>query len=523
MFNLKTLIVTVIGCGAVLLAAAQNKRQLVPDKPSAAPDYFCTWSVQGYAVSYQGAAPTREAMNEAYLFGDGKFQGWANFYPSIRQDLFFVMDDSWDIPQQANDVPNPYLGMAELSESRFPSFKGSPEERLKQLTERLEGMGWKGVGGWICAQKADNYANEDESAYWAKRLKAAETAGFDYWKVDWGRNDKSAEWRKNLTDMGHAYAPNLWIEHALDNRFVTFSDVYRTYDVENITAQPVTIERICNLLPHRAVSPAKGIINCEDEPYIAAGLGCAIGIMRYPFAGNLPDGTQDITFPPVGRDIKRRVDEVVRGVRWHRLALPFGVDGKSFAIDSARLEDHWVLGENETWVRTRKAGEIMTASAPARVSRNMPLPQVSDSTSADRPFVLCSRYPNGATAVSSIGRALNREYVSKKIGVTLPIESVEAPIGVFGYFEEVTLLFDEGLNMQEYEVYAQDLAGNTSVDITGQVHIEGNAVTFPGELLERVGLSAATENDCSDPGLVIRFFGKKGLPVKAEKDMAKGL
>ena len=78
---------------------------------------------------------------------------------------------------------------------------------------------------------------------------------------------------------------------------------------------------------------AKGIINCEDEPYIAVGLGCAIGVMRHPFAGTLPDGAQDFVFPPVGRDIKRRLDEVVRGVRWHRIAEPFAVGYGTFAID----------------------------------------------------------------------------------------------------------------------------------------------------------------------------------------------
>lgn len=48
---------------------------------------------------------------------------------------------------------------------------------------------------------------------------------------------------------------------------------------------PITIRRICDLLPYKTVEGAKGIINCEDEPYIAVGLGCAIGVMRHPFAG----------------------------------------------------------------------------------------------------------------------------------------------------------------------------------------------------------------------------------------------
>lgn len=102
-----------------------------------------------------------------------------------------------------------------------------------------------------------------------------------------------------LTETGRQYAPHLYIEHALENDFIEFSDVLRTYDVENIIAQPVTIQRICELLPYHASPDAEGLINCEDEPYIAAGLGCAIGVMRHPFAGNLPNGSRNRAFPPV--------------------------------------------------------------------------------------------------------------------------------------------------------------------------------------------------------------------------------
>ena len=104
-------------------SVAQDKHNLVPDTPSAAPDYFCTWNLQGYVVSYTGGDPTREAMNEEYMFGKGKYQDWVNVsYPTIRKDLYFVMDDSWDIPQDVNTPSNPYLGTVELDATRFPSW-----------------------------------------------------------------------------------------------------------------------------------------------------------------------------------------------------------------------------------------------------------------------------------------------------------------------------------------------------------------------------------------------------------------
>lgn len=508
--KLKTINIT-ITCLFCFLSVFAQKNSLIPNTPSKAPDYFCTWNLQGYLVSHQNTQLTRKAMNERNLFGKGKYQNWVNCYPTIREDLYFVLDDSWDIPKDVNDKPTPFLGTVELNEERFPSFQGTPKERLQQLVSCIKAKGWKGVGGWICAQKADNQHEIDENSYWTERIRTADESGFDYWKVDWGNNLHNGKWRKMLTDIGKQYAPRLYIEHACDNKFIEFSDVFRTYDVENIIAQPVTIQRICDLLPYTASTDAKGLINCEDEPYIAAGLGCAIGIMRHPFVGNMPDGNQDIAFPPVGRDMKRRLDEIVRGVRWHRIAEPFGVNGKDFEIDKIKLEDYWMLKEKETWVKSRKAGSKVTASAPARVSRGMPLPEVSDSISEERPYILSSRYPNGAIAIASIGRSLGREYISKRIGVTIHIPQVEAPIGVFGYFQELTLILTDTLNTKKYKVLAQDLAGNSPSDITKRIKIEGKKITISGELLAHIGLMKASKNDYSDPGLVIQILKKRSI------------
>lgn len=490
---------------AIALAQQSQPESLIPDRPSNAPDYFCTWNLQGYVVNYENSEVTRKTMTEEYIFGNGDYQNWINCFPTIRKDLYFVMDDSWDIPKEANKKDlNPYLGLAELNEERFPSFHGNATERLKQFSDLVKSKGWKGAGGWICAQKSELYPDVPEADYWMERIKAADAAGFDYWKVDWGKDSRNKEWRKMLTEIGKKYAPRLYIEHALTNEFIEFSDVFRTYDVENVMSQPITIQRICDLLPYKANDGVKGIINCEDEPYIAVGLGCAIGVMRHPFVGTLPDGTPDIAFPEAGRNIKKRLDEVVRGVRWHRIAEPFAVDGNSFLIDSVRLHDYWILGDRETWLKSRKKGEKMTADAPARVSRGMTLPEISG-LDEDRPFVLASKYPNGAVAVATIGRALGREYVSKEISVTVQIEDKDVPIGLFGCFKEVTLVFSYMIDGKKQTVYAQDLAGDVPVDITRQVVIKENRLTIPGSIIRRIGLMSASEGDCSDPGLVIRI------------------
>ena len=489
-------------CLMAILAAlsCEERHNLVPDAPSEAPDYLCTWNLQCYRSSQGGPEKNRAEMNEQNIFGDGPYQSWASMYPAIHEDIFFVLDDSWDLPADMNGRnDNPYFGTTRLDTTRFPSFTGTPVERLGALSARLKEMGWKGLGGWICAQKAGNEEDVPDEDYWRTRLEEAQAAGVRYWKVDWGTHGWDPEWREMLTLLGRKYAPDLVIENAMGPECIRFSDTYRTYDVENITAQTVTIDRVANYLRYFPEAPAKGIINCEDEPYIAAGLGCAIGIMRHPFVGDLPSGDPDVGFPSTGRNLKHRLDEVVRGVRWHRIALPFGSDGVSFSVDSLILGDGWIYHEGESWI-SHKEGDTVRVSAPARVSRGMPLPTVG-STDPERPFVLTTRYPDGAVAVTTVGRSLGREYVHKKVPVEIEVPSTDSPVGVFGRFESLTLHYPSSIG--KVRVWAQDLASDTAVDVTRQVKVDGDRLVIPGDLIDRVGLSAATDGDVSDPGMVL--------------------
>ena len=512
-----------LACLACIAACTPTpqKYNLVPETPSEAPDYLCTWNLQCYRSNQDGSVKNRAEMVEENFFGDGPYQGWASLYPAIREDLFLVLDDSWDLPRGMNRrEDNPYYGTVRLDTTRFPSFKGEPAQRLKALSDRLTGMGWKGLGGWICAEKARTDLAVPDSVYWPERLREAQEGGVRYWKVDWGEEQGNGSWRKQLTQWGREYAPDLVIEHAMNPEFISFSDTYRTYDVENITAQTVTIDRVARYLAVAPEAPAQGIINCEDEPYIAAGLGCAIGIMRHPFTGALPSGRADIGFPESGRNLKCRLDEVVRGVRWHRIALPFGSDGVSFSVDTLILEDGWKYRTDESWI-WHEDGDTVWVSAPARVSRNMPLPKVGSQDPA-RPFVLASRYPGGAVAVATVGRSLGREYVLLEVPVEIEVPALESPVGIFGRYESLTLRYPFALG--KVQVLAQDLAAHEAADITGRVKVEGNKLTVPGSVIAEIGLSAASEGDVSDPGLVLsvrRLPGNDG-PKAAWGDTEDG-
>ena len=170
------------------------------------------------------------------------------------------------------------------------------------------------------------------------------------------------------------------------------------------------------------------------------------------------------------------------------------------AIDTVRLTDTWEVHEKETYVN-RPIGSLAIESAPARVSRRMPLPEVAD-TAAARPYLLASRYHNGATAVAAIGRTIGREYVSRRVPVSVSAAKPSDKVGLFGYFESVTLEYAEPIAAGA-RVIGQDLAGDVPVDITDMVTIEGNRLTVPGDIIDRIGLMAASKGDKSEPGMVM--------------------
>ena len=226
--------------------------------------------------------------------------------------------------------------------------------------------------------------------------------------------------------------------------------------------------------------------------------------MRHPYVGNLPDGQQDFVFPPVARDLKQCLDEVERGVLWHRVAPPFKVDGQ-VNIDATNLTDTWCFQTHEGWA-TKTPGKWVTNSAPARITRGgLPLPLVKVEA-GEAPFVIASRHPNGALTIATLGRTLcasstDRKYWTPLADITLAAGKLTGPIAIFGHYKSLTLTFDAP--MAGRTILAQDILGDQARDITVQAIIQGNTVTLPGKLIEQIGLEKATPGDKSDPGLVI--------------------
>ena len=485
-------------------------KNLVPDIPNPTPDYYCTWQTQLYATCDGKPAGQRAVIGETGMFAKEKPYGWAYFYENARRDLLFIMDDSWDVPLK--DDPS-YYGSLLLNEEKFPEScrDASPAEALKRLTERMKALGWKGLGGWVCAQESERFCNgRSPEAYWKEQLTAAHKAGFAYWKVDWGKKDTDLHFRRMLTELGRTCAPDLIIEHAKCPDAVPYGDAYRTYDVPAIMSIPMTLQKIREFAGCPAPKEGNmGLLNCEDEAYIAAAGGFSMGIMRHPYRGAFTNGKADVSFPEFHRDLKSKMAEVVRAARWHRIAPAFGMDGSKMTVDSRDLTDCWQFKNKEIeledwWFRKPFIidcirEDTLTKTAPARIARNCPLAEVEADAGGDVPYVVCARNPNGAFSIVTLGRTADRTYFLPRCKVTA--ESGDAAvIGIFGCYESLCL--KTGFSAVK-KVLMQDLAGDAAYDVTDRVSFENGILTVPGALIQSIGTSAQEEEDTSEPGVVL--------------------
>jgi hypothetical protein len=444
-----------------------------------------------------GAQLARAAMTEDNLFGSA---GWAKeFYRKVRSDLFLLLDDGWESG-----------GMAtfELAAAKFPSFTGDAMERLRGLNRSVKEAGWRSAALWCRNTPEGNAGSHLETL--------SNGAGIHYWKIDIGDPDFRLV---QLRDRMHL---PLQLEHVhgesavngdwhKDGRFgaqpwgsrrmtiLRNTDVYRTYDVTSILSLPTTLDRLAEMLKGtEGHVEVKALLNVEDEVYVAAAMGCTMGVMRHPLTGLRPGDDADLFFNGP-RQAKRRLDEVVRAVRWQRIAAPFSPGIGAVAIDDEVQTDSWRFAKGQSWERELIGAEVRQG-APARMARGIALPEVK--ANGERPFVFAARFPNGAVAVAAQERTRTGEaWYMPECEVTLPVLDALGPYGVFGNFKSLTMVFDRPLHGKR--VIAQDLAGDESMDITDDVQVRGKALHLPGEVMRRVGLQSATPGDLSAPGLVI--------------------
>jgi len=241
-----------------------------------------------------------------------------------------------------------------------------------------------------------------------------------------------------------------------------------------------------------------GLLNVEDEVYIAAVLGCTMGIMRYPLSGLRPDGDPDLSFAGPRRT-KRRMDEVTRAIHWQRIAAPYASGSGFVRLDGEILTDDWVFRAGESWDALVN-GQLVRQGAPARVSRNIELPRIE--ADHGKPYICAGRFPNGAVAIGSYERTLaDNGWFTPMVTASLEIPGKAGPFGIFGQFRALNLLFDHPL--RGARLLGQDLKGGVARDITKDAVIRGKEIHIPGELISAIGLQEATPGDASSPGMIL--------------------
>jgi hypothetical protein len=520
---------------------AVSDLNFIPDSAGSTPSYWCTWSAQNYAVDTftlnyviglgDHTVPA-DNLTEEKIFRN---PGWEKQMPGdIKKDLYITFDVGWDIAGGSHQDKDKIwiIGSQEVATDKFPSCTGTPAERLKKLNEMTKNAGWKGAAIWIAAQtamdsKGKKPSDKEVEEYFRERFRWSKAAGIEYWKVDYGARGGDINFRKMLTRLAHEEAPGLWVEHgrgsgpfnddecpwddpnpgktgmyknwgkgtALEtaHNLLQFSDVLRTYDVSAHLSVPTTLDRVAQILGSFSATPdGKGIINCEDEPYIAAALGCAIGIMRHPAFMDAPGHDYD----PLR--VKNQMDAVVRAVKWQRISPAFQVGSAQVNLDTAYNSDYWSFKPGETWAKWMY-GKTVLQAAPARVSRGMDLPEVKGDT---LPYVISSRFPNGNYAVATLFRTDTvKGFVYPLADVIINCDNA-GKIGVFGNFKSLKINF-AGNGFKQ--VFAQDLAGNKAIEITDLVKIKDNSILLDGELIKVTGTSAASKGDVSEPGVLLVF------------------
>ncbi|QNI38191.1 hypothetical protein [Edaphobacter albus] len=493
--------------------AASNLRtgeNLVPAKPSGTPNYWCTWAIQNYMYGHHlkdvspeilegdsGSRLAHQAMNERVLLGK---QGWAHdFFPSVREDLYLLLDDGWESGGTAT---------FELDATKFPSFPGSPAERLSMLNKAIRAANWRGAALW-CRNTPGGPQDEHLEAI-------SLDAEIRYWKVDIGDPEF------HLVDLRRKNRSPLQFEHVHGEpplngdwhdggRFGTQSwgtrrqeilantDVYRTYDVTSILSLPTTLDRLAEMLKGaQGHSNLSTLLNVEDEVYVAAVMGCTMGVMRHPLYGLRPGADVDLFFNG-SRQAKRRMDEVVRALRWQRIARPFAAGSGSVQVSTEILIDSWNFELGQTW-DSSLVGNLVHQGAPACIARNLALPKVT--SRGEKPFVFAAKFPSGAVAIGVQERTRpGHGWYMPLANVELHVGDAPGPYGIFGIFASLSLIFDRPLAGKR--VFTQDLASNEAFDVTHLVRIDGRSLHLSETNLRDFGLHSATKGDISSPGLVM--------------------
>lgn len=481
-------------------------------------DYFCSWRAQQQTAKALGLVGSwcsewRDALTSGLVFGPS-----SRYHPlprEYRKGLLFLLDDGWDVPlgTRANPASMKLFGTLVPDAEKFGDFGKTPLSRLENLNEKVKNLGYAGLGVWVAPEQGGE-SPEKTHAFYENAARLHERAGVRYWKVDWGEYAEDSEYRRILTEEAHRHAPHLLVDHCVpqrplasihkDENFlkkrreavarrVTFSDVFRPYDVVYPFQEVTTLGQIDEAFSSPIPEGKNPLISAGTEEYVAAALGCTLGIMKVS-------------------------DALYAALCFRRLSPPFGMAESEYHRSEERLYDRLYLENSlKSWIPT--ARQEITESAPAVMSRGCALPTVRAVGDAV-PFVAASRHPvTGVYAIAAFRRNIDPNLrLIAPAAVALTVQGAEATVGVFGVFDSLTLDFTEALP-EAFRVLAQDLLSEESFDVTETVTRQENSLLFSGRDLRTWGKSSQKIFDTRDPALLLRIesAASEPSPVLSEK------
>ena len=109
------------------------------------------------------------------------------------------------------------------------------------------------------------------------------------------------------------------------------------------------------------------------------------------------------------------------------------------------------------------------------------MPIVKTAEGSFTPYVAASINPyTGAASIGAFVRTVDpNQEVNGLADVTFRVGQIDAPIGVFGMFNSLTLEFDSDVS-GGVEVYARDLLSEDGENITPLIKVNGNSITIMG-------------------------------------------
>ena len=518
--------------------------QLIPCEGRNTQNYWCSWRNQRLFMSNPflhmrlfdkkaHEALQRDMLSDEFLFGTPGVV--AHYMQSIRKDMHIMLDDGWDLPFLGDYTS---VGSLHLNEERFPYGGASPAENLRILSQKIRDLGYAGTGLWVpMTGELETWENRYDldrfRAFWTERAKWMDDAGIAYLKVDWGIHQHHLPYRTLLTELVHRYAPSTKVEHAvLDGWFfdptadrerlaqvMRISDAFRCYDVKFEFNSSSTLGRAATMLTLgcEMAEGCDGFVNVGEEPYLAAALGCTMGIMSHPLLRGcvsmmLPDDFKNgITHRSLLKSDFHSFDHYERALRWQRLAPAMTYLAGDTVLSSEWLEDSWTYDKEPYPYNVGELeGKTVRQSSPQIVARNTSLPEIVRGGGAYHekvyePYVVASKNrDSGVYTIATLTRTVDGVMNCTTPGVDIVAHglSAEKCFAVFGEYRTLTLEFDRSI--EGCRLFGGDILLDDHPELTGAegVTVEGNRLTLDGKLIERLGTECASFHDLSDPGCV---------------------